>query len=98
MAACRYKAKPYENVKHEIWLGHANTDLSFVTEREYIPIVSHRIGSSLTIFPCAVDFEQPRALWLKVFNDTDRDHLVHNVVVHLKNAKSKEVRKRTRTS
>ncbi|KAI0719897.1 catalase [Fomitopsis betulina] len=70
----KYKAKPYEHIKHEIWLGHANTDLSFVTE---------------------LDFEQPRALWAKVFNDTDRDHFVHNVVVHLKNAKSKDVRKRT---
>ncbi|KAH9913832.1 catalase [Fomitopsis serialis] len=70
----KYKPKPYESVKHEIWLGHANADLSFVTE---------------------LDFEQPRALWLKVFNDTDREHLVHNVVVHLKNAKSKEVKTRT---
>ena len=28
-----YKAKPYEQVKHETWLGAANTDLSFITER-----------------------------------------------------------------
>ena len=45
----------------------------------------------------AVDFEQPRALWSKVFSDTDRDHLVHNVAVHLKNAKSPEVKARQRT-
>ena len=45
---------------------------------------------------CAVDFEQPRALWSKVFSDTDRDHLVHNVAVHLKNAKSPEVKARQR--
>ena len=51
MAVCRYKPKPYENVKHEIWLGHANTDLSFVTEREYIPILSHRAGSMLNDLP-----------------------------------------------
>ena len=32
-----YKAKPYEQVKHETWLGHANVDLSFITERECNP-------------------------------------------------------------
>ena len=29
-----YKAKPYESVKHEVWLGHANVHLSLITERE----------------------------------------------------------------
>ncbi|EIN12909.1 catalase [Punctularia strigosozonata HHB-11173 SS5] len=38
-----------------------------------------------------LDFEQPRALYQKVMNDVDRDHLVHNIAVHLGNAKSKEV-------
>ena len=46
----------------------------------------------------SVDFEQPRALWQKVFSDVDRDHLVGNVAVHLKNAKSAEVKARQRTS
>ena len=41
-----------------------------------------------------VDFEQPRALWQKVFSDTDKEHFVHNVAVHLKNAKSSEVKAR----
>ena len=45
-----------------------------------------------------VDFEQPRALYQKVFSDTDRDHLVHNVAVHIKNAKSAEVKARQRES
>ena len=45
-----------------------------------------------------VDFEQPRALYQKVFSDTDREHLVHNVAVHIKNAKSAEVKARQRTS
>ncbi len=31
----RYKTKPYENIQHEIWLGHANVDLSQITERTY---------------------------------------------------------------
>ena len=46
----------------------------------------------------AVDFEQPRALYQKVFSDTDREHLVHNIAMHLKNAKSAEVKARQRTS
>ena len=44
----------------------------------------------------AVDFEQPRALWQKVFSDTDRAHFVGNVAGHLKNAKSAEVKARQR--
>ena len=30
-----YKAKPYEAIKHEVWLGHANVDLSQITERTW---------------------------------------------------------------
>jgi len=32
------------------------------------------------------DFVQPRALFERVLNDTDRAHLIHNIVSHLKNA------------
>ncbi|RDX41643.1 catalase [Lentinus brumalis] len=42
----------------------------------------------------ALDFEQPRALWSKVFSDTDKDHFVSNVAGHLGNAKSAEVKAR----
>jgi catalase len=31
-----YKAKPYEQAKHEKWIGHANVDLSFITERKLL--------------------------------------------------------------
>ncbi|KAI0090631.1 catalase [Irpex rosettiformis] len=68
-----YKKKPYEDAKHELWLGHANVDLSFITE---------------------LDFEQPRALWQKVFDDTQKAHFVHNVAVHIVNVKSAAVKKR----
>ena len=49
-----------------------------------------------------VDFEQPRALWSKVWNDQQRDAYVHNVAGHFKNVKSAEYmamlkRKRQRT-
>ncbi|KAL5504825.1 hypothetical protein ACEPAH_7488 [Sanghuangporus vaninii] len=65
-----YKKKPYHDAKHERFLGHAQADLSEITE---------------------LDFEQPRALYQKVMDDTQREHFVHNVAVHIKNCKSKEV-------
>ncbi|KIP11279.1 hypothetical protein PHLGIDRAFT_83711 [Phlebiopsis gigantea 11061_1 CR5-6] len=68
-----YKPKPYEQVKHESWLGHANVDLSFITE---------------------LDFEQPRALWEKVMDDTQREHFVGNVAGHFGNVKSAAVKER----
>ncbi|KAK7691607.1 hypothetical protein QCA50_005006 [Cerrena zonata] len=68
-----YKPKVYENVKHELWLGHANVDLSFITE---------------------LDFEQPRALWEKVFDDTQKEHFVYNVSGHLGSVKSDIVKAR----
>ncbi|KAH7890381.1 catalase-like domain-containing protein [Phlebopus sp. FC_14] len=42
-----------------------------------------------------LDFEQPRALYQTVMNDTDRAHLVSNIAGHLKNAKSPEIKART---
>jgi catalase len=41
-----------------------------------------------------LDFEQPRALWQKVFSDKDREHFVQNVAVHMRKCKSKEVQAR----
>jgi len=49
----------------------------------------------LVLFP--VDFEQPRALWGKVWNDQQREAYVQNVAVHFGNVKSKEVIARQRT-
>ncbi|KAI0071680.1 catalase [Panus rudis PR-1116 ss-1] len=68
-----YKPKPYEQVQHELWLGHANADLSYITE---------------------LDFEQPRALWEKVFDDTAKEHYVSNVAGHFGNVKSPIVKQR----
>ncbi|PAV17619.1 catalase [Pyrrhoderma noxium] len=65
-----YKKKAYAGVKHEQFLGHAQVDLSEITE---------------------LDFEQPRALYQKVMSEEDREHLVGNIAVHIKNVKSKEV-------
>ncbi|KAJ7182598.1 catalase [Mycena crocata] len=41
-----------------------------------------------------LDFEQPRALWSKVWNDAAREAYVQNVAGHFKNVKSAEVRAR----
>jgi len=41
-----------------------------------------------------LDFEQPRVLWRKVWNDTDREHYVQNVACHFGNVKSKEIKAR----
>jgi len=65
-----YKKKSYAGAKHEKYLGHAQAELSEVTE---------------------LDFEQPRALWTKVFDDGARERFVNNVAGHLGGAKSKEV-------
>lgn len=44
----------------------------------------------------AVDFEQPRALWQKVFDNTQKDHFVSNVAGHLGNVKAEKVKARQR--
>jgi catalase len=41
-----------------------------------------------------LDFEQPRALWSKVFDDTARDHYVKNVAAHFGNVKRPEIQAR----
>jgi catalase len=41
-----------------------------------------------------LDFEQPRALYQKVMDQTAKEHLVNNVVGHLGNVKSAEVKAR----
>jgi len=41
-----------------------------------------------------LDFEQPRALWSKVWNDQQRQAYVHNVSKHFGNVKSPEVKAR----
>lgn len=51
----------------------------------------------LTLTDSLVDFEQPRALYREVMNDTDRAHLVSNIAGHLGGAKSAEIKARTRT-
>ncbi|THG96135.1 hypothetical protein EW145_g7834 [Phellinidium pouzarii] len=38
-----------------------------------------------------LDFEQPRALWSKAFDDTARAHLIRNVAGHIRTCKSREI-------
>ncbi|GAA6031215.1 hypothetical protein JCM8097_004066 [Rhodosporidiobolus ruineniae] len=42
-----------------------------------------------------LDFVQPRALYEKVFDETQREHFVHNVSGHIAGVKSEEIKKRT---
>lgn len=42
-----------------------------------------------------MDFEQPRALWQKVFDDTAKEHFVGNVAGHLGKANA-EIKARQR--
>jgi len=45
-----------------------------------------------------VDFEQPRALWQKVWNDDQRKTYISNVSGHFGQVKSNEVKARQRRS
>ncbi|KZT37300.1 catalase [Sistotremastrum suecicum HHB10207 ss-3] len=42
-------------------------------------------------FITELDFEQPRALWQKVFDDTQKAHFVSNIAGHIGGVKSKEI-------
>jgi catalase len=55
----------------------------------------HRFSCEFST-PIVVDFEQPRALYTKVLNDTGRQHLVQNISAHLGNVKSAEIKARQR--
>ena len=46
----------------------------------------------------SVDFEQPRALWSKVWNDAARAAYVQNVAGHFGGVKSPEIKARQRAS
>lgn len=56
--------------------------------------IPHTLNRALIIF--LVDFEQPRALWTKVFDDTAKEHFVNNVAGHISGAKSAEIKARQR--
>jgi len=45
-----------------------------------------------------LDFEQPRALWSKAWNDEQRETYVKNVAGHFGNVKSGEIKARQRAS
>lgn len=83
--------------KHEGFIATAYRDLSEITEREF----SHKIlrASSQCPYshPITVDFEQPRALWTKVWDDKAREAYVQNIAAHFGNVKSAEVKARQRT-
>jgi len=54
------------------------------------------IGGALTQLSeiTELDFEQPRVMWQKVFNDEAREHYVQNIAGHFGNVKSAEIKAR----
>ena len=58
-------------------------------------VTNHRFSCDPSI-PNVVDFEQPRALYTKVLNDTSRQNLVQNIAAHLGNVKSTDIKARQR--
>jgi catalase len=76
---------------HENFISGAYRDLSEITERKFInpPVLYDRAHSNQI-----VDFEQPRAMWSKVWNDAQREAYVRNVSGHLGNVKSTVVKDR----
>ena len=70
-------------------------DLAEITERQSS---IHILSSSYVIIELdpTVDFEQPRALYANVMNDTDRAHLVSNIVDHVRGVKSPEIKTKIR--
>lgn len=88
----KYVARPYTRQGHEKYTAQALSYLSEITECK-VPVPKLTSRSSPTI---AVDFEQPRALWQKVLDDTQKEHFVNNVAGHLGNAR-KEVQAAQRT-
>ncbi|OAX41211.1 catalase-domain-containing protein [Rhizopogon vinicolor AM-OR11-026] len=72
--------RDYERqANHENWLSGAFWDLSEITERMELKL----------------DFEQPRALYQQVMDDTAKAHLVSNLAGHVGAIKSAEVKART---
>lgn len=57
---------------------------------------AYQINEKQLIEVLAVDFEQPRVLWQKVWNDQQREAYVKNVAGHFGGVKSAVVRDRQR--
>lgn len=68
------------------------------SERDHRTSVTHILvqKSYVTEFYPTVDFEQPRALYRDVMSDVDRQHLVSNIVDHVRTVKSAELKLRIR--
>ncbi len=81
------------DAKHENFIYGAWRDLSEITERKYQAIPILFIYCELIAFS-PVDFEQPRALWLKVWGDKEREAYIKNVAGHFGQVKSPEVKAR----
>ena len=79
--------------RHETFTGGAWRDLSEITEREQNFFLHTWIFTQMS---ASVDFEQPRALWSKVWNDAQREAYVQNVAGHFRGVKSPTIKARQR--
>lgn len=53
------------------------------------PLVNGIVNFLSEVSP--LDFEQPRDLWLRVFDDAAKDRFIHNVADHMSNVKKPEI-------
>lgn len=81
--------------KHENFVNGAWRDLSEITERGFLPKSRYQYQ---LICSGLVDFEQPRALWHKVWTQDQRKTYISNVSGHFGQVKSNEVKARQRRS
>jgi catalase len=79
--------------KHESFIGGAFRDLSEITERKQNLVGFWRFDLINSI---SVDFEQPRALWQKVWDDRAREVYVQNAAAHFGGVKSSVIKARQR--
>jgi len=82
--------QPLTYVNHKSTLDGGARDHERLLKHENFIGGAYRDLSEIT----ELDFEQPRAMWSKVWNDQQREAYVQNVAGHFKGVKSKVVRDR----
>ena len=77
----RYK-NPGDPVYAPNSVGGPKADYDRYGEKYHMGVAGEIVRSAYTLHSEDDDFGQPRTLWEKVLSDTDRDHLVGNIVDH----------------
>ncbi|KIL62789.1 hypothetical protein M378DRAFT_165257 [Amanita muscaria Koide BX008] len=82
--------RPLTYIRHKGTLEASANDAERAEKHEKFITSAWRDLSEIT----ELDFEQPRALWSKVWNDKEREAYVQNVSGNFKNVKSAEIKRR----